>query len=77
MRMPGLDIPCRSCQCGNPLDGYDYDCEYEKSEGVVCDDCVCNFGFYNPKTGKRINWILRIMQCRRAIKYYKNRSSQN
>lgn len=71
MRIPGLDIPCLNYKYGNPLDGYEYDCEYEKSEGVNCDDCVCNYGFYTPKTGKRINWILRIIQRRRAVRYYK------
>lgn len=75
--MPGLDIPCRSCLCGNPMDAYEYDCEYEKSGDVACDDCVCNYGFYNPQTGKRINWFLRIIQRRRAVKYYGRINAQN
>lgn len=75
MKIPGLDIPCLGYRCGNPLDGQDYDCDYEHSEDVFCDDCVCNYGFYNPQTGKRINWLLRIIQCRRVMKHYKNRSS--
>lgn len=57
MKIPGLDIPCQGFRFGNPADGYDYDCEYESSEDIACDDCVCNCGFYNPQTGKRINWF--------------------
>ena len=74
MRISGLDIPCRICQCGTPSDGYDYDCEYDLSEDISCEDCVCNYGFYNPLTGKRINWFLRIIQRRRALNYYRLRS---
>lgn len=76
MRIPGLDIPCRSYQCGNPSDGYDYDCDYELSEDITCNDCVCNLGFYNPQTGKRVNWFLRIIQNRRAVKYFMHRNSR-
>lgn len=75
MYIPGLDKSCEGYQCGNPLDGYEYDCNYEF--GISCDDCVCNYGFYNPQTGKRINWLLRIIQRRRAVKYNRNRNNQN
>ncbi|MBS6764034.1 MAG: hypothetical protein KH304_10725 [Clostridium sp.] len=77
MRISGLDVPCMGRRSGNPLDGYDYDCEYENSVDIFCDDCVCNYGFYNPRTGKRINWFLRVIQRRRALKYYKYINSLN
>lgn len=44
-------IPCKCYQTGNPLDGYEFDCEYEKAPSE-CDRCVCNFGNVNPITGK-------------------------
>lgn len=77
MKIPGLDMPCLGYRCGNPLDGYDYDCDYEQSGDISCDDCVCNYGFYNPQTGKQINWILQTIQRHRTMKYFKYRNSQN
>lgn len=71
MKINNLDIACLSTRCGTPTDGYDYDCEYEQSGEISCDDCVCNYGHYHPKTGKRISWLLRVIQNRRAIKHYK------
>ena len=70
MRIKQLDIPCKGYQCGIPSDGYEYDCKYENSCDFSCDECVCNFGYMNPVTGKRINFILRKIQNKRAMKYY-------
>ena len=48
-------IPCKSFQRGNPIDGYDFDCEYEPPNGypVDCSNCVCTGGHDDPRTGKR------------------------
>lgn len=70
MRIPVIDIPCLGYPCGNPSDGYDYDCEYNESGCINCDDCVCNYGNYSPQTGKRINWLLRMIQHHRARRHY-------
>ena len=73
MKIKKLNIPCKSYQCGTPTDGYEYDCEYYDSNGICveCDECICNFGDINPINGKRINFILRFIQNKRAIRYYK------
>ena len=46
-------IPCKLIKCGNPLDGYDWDCEYPKSAEMQCDDCICTGGYLDPRTGNR------------------------
>lgn len=75
-RITELDLPCLGYQFGDLISGYEYDCEYENSEGIACDDCVCCYGEYNPKTGKRINLVLRVIQNYRAIKHYKDKCGQ-
>lgn len=35
---------CLGYRTGNPSDGYDYDCEYEHSGSISCEDCI--FGPY-------------------------------
>jgi len=73
MRIKSLDVPCKCIKIGTPYDGYEFDCEYENSCEFSCDDCVCNFGNMNPITGKEINPILKFIQNKQAIKYYKNK----
>lgn len=62
-----LDVPCMYTQIGNPSDGFDYECGYEKAP-PNCESCVCNvetYGTINPMTGKQVNWFLRKIQwCR-------------
>lgn len=79
MTFKQLNIPCKLYRIGNPLDGYEYECEYYDSSGlcVECDECICNFGHINPINGKRINFILMFIQNRRAIKYYKIKEKEN
>ena len=31
---------CKSYTRGNPIDGMDYDCEYEFSGQIDCEDCI-------------------------------------
>lgn len=31
---------CKGYKIGNPLDGYDYDCEYPYSGEIDCRDCI-------------------------------------
>lgn len=45
-------VPCLGHQSGNPLDGYDYDCDYENSAEFGCDQCICNGGDMSPISGK-------------------------
>lgn len=52
-------IPCKGYQSGTPLDGFDYDCEYENSGGFGCDNCICNGGAYSPISGKPIKETTR------------------
>lgn len=52
-------IPCLGYESGNPIDGFDYDCEYENSGGFGCDDCICNGGAYSPISGKSIKETTR------------------
>jgi len=44
----GHDAParCLGYTCGNPTDGYDYDCEHEFSGDISCEEC--RFGPLNP-----------------------------
>lgn len=51
-------IPCMGLLTGNPIDGYEYSCDYEHGE-ILCDDRVCNLGDIDPRTGNRANWKLR------------------
>lgn len=71
--MLSINLPCLGYRqdCGS--DGYEYDCEYDSC--TFCEDCVCceSGGYYNPRTGKRINLILRIIKDYRVKKYYKNK----
>ena len=53
-RIAKYNIPCKGHLSGNPIDGYDYDCDYEKSGEITCDNCICNGGSMNPITGKRV-----------------------
>lgn len=53
-RIEKYSVPCKSFKTGNPIDGYDYDCEYEHSGEITCDDCICNGGSMSPQTGKRV-----------------------
>ncbi len=70
LRIKTLDIPCKGVH-EYYYDGDDFDCEYEKADEVCCDDCICNFGYMNPATGKKINFILRFIQDKRAVRHYK------
>ena len=45
-------ITCLGYKSGNPSDGYDYDCEYEYAGEFGCEDCICNGGRFDPRTGK-------------------------
>ncbi len=31
---------CKGYRFGNPSDGYDFDCEYEFSGEISCEDCI-------------------------------------
>jgi len=60
-----LVIPkCLGYECGNPFDGYDYDCEYPLAGEISCEDCICNFykcgGTRSPITGKHYKSALKI-----------------
>lgn len=44
-------IKCLGYKSGNPIDGYDYSCEYEKAD-FGCEDCICTGGTMSPQTGK-------------------------
>ena len=52
-RIKKYDVPCKGYKHGNPLDGLEWDCDYEKAESMECSDCICNGGYFNPITGKR------------------------
>jgi len=52
-------IPCLGHRC-NTIDGYDYDCDYEFAGSFGCEDCLCNNGRFDPRTGKPMRlWALR------------------
>ena len=70
---PAIYLPCKSCVCGNPIDGIDYDCGYEKSGYISCDNCVCNNGEWNPENGKKISRLERILMRRRRAAYWKEK----
>ena len=53
-RIKKYGISCLGYKRGNPIDGYDWDCEYEKAGFLDCPDCVCNGGHISPVTGKRV-----------------------
>lgn len=66
-RVKSINLPClgyrQDCGCG--------DCEYENSGN--CDECICCVdacGYYDTRTGKRVNWILRKIQDYRCRKYH-------
>lgn len=69
-----IDIPCKGYHTGNPLDGYDFDCEYENSADILCDQCVCNYGIYSPETGKPVSKRLQKIQQARAARHYQTRN---
>lgn len=71
VKIKSIDIPCGVIHYSS-LDGDEYDCEYNDDGECTCDECVCNFGDINPITGKRINFILRFIQRKRAERQYKN-----
>ena len=73
IKIKAIDIPC----LGHGSFCDDYDCDYEKADGITCEDCVCNFGYISPKTGKEINFILRFIQDQRAIRKYKQIEKEN
>lgn len=77
--MLSINLPCLGYRQDYGCDGYDYDCGYQYSDEIFCDDCVCCVaacGYYNPKTGKRINWVLRKIQDRRCRKYHENKDNK-
>lgn len=61
-------VPCKAVRTGNPSDGYDYECGYGSE--IRCDDCICNFGYYDPRTGKRISRRKRRLQNKKALEHY-------
>jgi hypothetical protein len=68
--MLSINLPCLGRREDYGCDGYEYDCGYENSGEITCDDCICciaNGGYYNPKTWRRINYILRKIGA--CIKY--------
>lgn len=77
--MLSINLTCLGYREDYVCDGYEYDCEYENSGEITCDECVCcraACGYYNPKTGKRINWFFRKIQDHRCRKYYKNKEKK-
>lgn len=46
-------IPCKITSHGNPIDGYDYSCDYENAP-FCCEYCVINGDSINPITGRRV-----------------------
>ncbi len=73
MRIKSLNLACKSYRSGNPIDVFEYECEYYDKSGlcIECQDCICNFGDINPESGERINFILRAVQKRRGKKQRK------
>lgn len=71
-----IDVPCKGYRLDCGCDGYDYDCEYEASCEFFCDECVCNFGYMNPVNGKEISNLMKFVQNKRAIEYYKNKEKK-
>ena len=71
-----LDVPCKGYRLDYGYDGYEYDCEYEASCDFSCDECVCNFGHMNPVNGKEISGLMKFVQNKRAIEYYKNKEKK-
>lgn len=49
---PVSPIPCRGYRISTP-DSNDYDCDYANAGHFGCEDCVCNGGAYDPRTGKK------------------------
>lgn len=45
-------ISCAGYKVGNPIDGYDYECEYEKSSEFGCEECICTGGDRSPISGR-------------------------
>jgi len=76
VRIKSLNLACKSYRSGNPIDGFEYECEYYDKSGlcVECQDCICNFGDINPESGERINFILRAVQKRRGKKIREERN---
>lgn len=52
-RIAKYPLKCLCYSTGNPIDGYESECEYEKPPD--CDNCICNGGQIDPRTGKRAN----------------------
>lgn len=44
-------------KCKGFYDEYngDYDCKYPLNGEITCDECLVNYGLYDPSTGKRIS----------------------
>ena len=49
----GSPIPCRGYEINTP-DAHEYDCGYELSGPITCDECIVNGGPTDPRTGKRL-----------------------
>ena len=47
---------------GNPVDGYDYYCEYEHSGEINCENCIITGGTISPQTGKPFRGNLKKYQ---------------
>ena len=52
-RIKKYNVSCLGYKHGTPIDGYVWDCEYEKATLLDCDDCICNGGHISPITGNR------------------------
>lgn len=66
---------CGVYHSGNPLDGYEYECKYPKSDEVECENCICfdlnkkhSVEAFSPISGRLI-----ILKDRRVSKDGKNR----
>ena len=72
-------IPCEGYKCGNPIDGYEYECGYCDKTGICidCGECICNFGNINPKTGKEINFLLKILYDKKRRNQWKQRMKKS
>ena len=62
MKLLVSPIPCAGREEGNPLDGYDWTCDYAHADKVDCDACIVNGGRMDPRTGKR--WTLTSAQVK-------------
>ena len=76
LNFKNTNVKCEGYTQNYGCDGTEYECGYYDKTGicVTCDDCVCNFGSINPVNGKRINFILRFIQNRRAVKYFEHKT---